>query len=80
MSEGYGDRGWYGLVEGAKAVPDVADGALAQGVRRCRRLAASRPEMEGFEDRLKDPMSELRPLTPLAPGFLRIQPRCCVAS
>jgi len=43
----------------AKAVPDEADDTLAQGVRRFRCLSVSRPEIEGFADRLEETMSKI---------------------
>lgn len=72
MSEGYGDWGRDGvvavatghlgwrLVDVAKEVPDVAYDTLAQGVRRFRRLSASRPEMGGFAVSLRDKLSKIR--------------------
>ncbi len=69
MSERYGDWSRDGVVtvaprhlgwrRVAKEGPDVADDTLAQGVRRCRRLSASRPEMEGFADRIEETMSKI---------------------
>jgi hypothetical protein len=72
MSEGYGDWGRDGvvavatghlgwrLVDVAKEMPDVAYDTLAQGVRRFRRLSASRPEMEGFAISLRNKLSKIR--------------------
>ncbi len=54
-----GHLGWR-LVDVAREVPDVAYDTLAQGVRRFRRLSASRPEMEGFAVRLRNKLSKIR--------------------